>query len=43
MRVVQGRQFRVRNAFEVSWDRRLLEEFKKGVLVEDSGKGSKPQ
>ncbi|KAF3565321.1 hypothetical protein DY000_02014864 [Brassica cretica] len=30
LRVVQGRPFRVRHAFEVSWDRRLLEEFKKG-------------
>ena len=28
--VVQGRTFRVSNAFEVSWERRLLEEFKKG-------------
>ncbi|KAF3486230.1 hypothetical protein F2Q69_00053545 [Brassica cretica] len=30
LRVVQGRPFRVRHAFEVSWDRRLLEESKKG-------------
>ena len=29
LRVVQGRPFRVRHAFEVSWNRRLLEEFKK--------------